>query len=134
MLFFRKMMASNIGRHSIPDVNDVQTSSNIYNDDDNIHSGSIIMPYLGHNSMKLHGFCLAYHIQIWDSLYYLRNKWNFFFSAPFCEEILPDFLPKMLRRRMLVQIMIDTIATKLPKIGQICHNFAEFVLTLPNLS
>ena len=38
---------SNFGRHSIPDVNDVQTSSNIYNGDDNVRSGSIITPYLG---------------------------------------------------------------------------------------
>ena len=45
MLFFRKMMTSNIGRDSIPDVGDVQTSSNMYNSD--IHSGSIITPSLG---------------------------------------------------------------------------------------
>ena len=57
------MMASNVGRHSIPNVDDVQTSSNLYNGDDNVHSGLIITPYLGHNSMKLYGFCLADHMK-----------------------------------------------------------------------
>ena len=32
--FFRKMMTSNKAHDSILDVNDVQTSSNIYDDDD----------------------------------------------------------------------------------------------------
>ena len=40
-------MTSNVGYHSIPDVDDIQTSSNIYNRDDNIHSGSILTSYLG---------------------------------------------------------------------------------------
>ena len=36
--FFGKMMTSNVGRDSIPDVDHVQTSSNIFNGDDDVHS------------------------------------------------------------------------------------------------
>ena len=41
------MTTSNVGCDSIPAVDNVQTSSNIYDDDDDVHSWSIIMPYLG---------------------------------------------------------------------------------------
>ena len=44
--FFRKMTTSNEVRDSILDVDDVQTSSNIYDDDDDGQSWSIITPYL----------------------------------------------------------------------------------------
>ena len=36
-LFFRKMTTSKVGRDSIPDVYHVQTSSKMYNDDDDVH-------------------------------------------------------------------------------------------------
>ena len=45
--FFRKMTTSNEVRDSILDVDDVQTSSNIYDADDDGQSRSIITPYLG---------------------------------------------------------------------------------------
>ena len=45
--FFWKMMTSNEACDSILDVYDIQTSSNIYDDDDDGQSWSIIMPYLG---------------------------------------------------------------------------------------
>ena len=40
------MKTSNVGRDSVSDFDDVQTSSNIYNGDDDVHSGSIITPSL----------------------------------------------------------------------------------------
>ena len=46
--FFRKKTTSNEVRDSILDVDDVQTSSNIYDDDG--QSWSIIMPYLAEHS------------------------------------------------------------------------------------
>ena len=45
--FFRKMTTSNEVRDLILDVDDVQTSSNIYDADDDGQSWSIITPYLG---------------------------------------------------------------------------------------
>ena len=45
--FFRKMTTSNEARDSVLDVDDVQTSSNIFDDDDDGQSWSIITPYLG---------------------------------------------------------------------------------------
>ena len=46
--FFEKMTTSNEVRDSILDVDDVQTSSNIYDADDDGQSWSIITPYLDH--------------------------------------------------------------------------------------
>ena len=48
LTFFRKMTTSNEVRESILDVDDVQMSSNIYDDDNDGQSLSIITPYLGH--------------------------------------------------------------------------------------
>ena len=47
LTFFRKMTISKEARDSILDVDEVQTSSNIYDNDDDGQSGSIITPYLG---------------------------------------------------------------------------------------